>query len=640
MKVKEKKGPKFLTGGGEMGELIRSFDWSQTAIGSPETWPQSLRIAARIILDCPFGMYIAWGDEYIQLYNDGYRPILGASKHPEALGIGARKTFAEIWTTIGPMFGSVMDGTPVGYPDFVLHLDRNGYVEECVFDFSYSPIRLENGEVGGVLVTVIETTEKVNILKKLVETNDQLNFAIEATELGIWEYNPLTGKLVGNARLKEWFGLPNTAEVYLENAIEVIVEKDRRRVEEAIQKVLEFESGGLYDIEYAIKNPKDHFERIVRAKGRAWFDKDHVAYRFNGTLQDITLKEADRRKIEESEKQFRIFADSIQNLAWIADGDGWIYWYNQQWYTYTGTTIEEMQGWGWQKVHHPDHVEKVLTVSKELWKKNEPFELTFPLRRHDGEYCWFLTRAFPVTDASGAIERWIGTNTDITEQKMAEQKKDEFIGIASHEMKTPITTAKGYIELLQLSLIEENETALYASKAKQAIDRLQELVTELLDASKIQNGQLNYNLTTFDFNELVNETIESIRHSSKTHSIQKTGSFSHTITGDRDRLQQVLINLISNGIKYSPEADRVVVNIEELESEIQVSVQDFGVGMATQHLNKIFEKYYRVQEHAANFQGLGIGLYISNTIVERHNGKMWAESEPEKGSTFYFSLQV
>ncbi len=207
MKANQNKIPAFLTGGGHMGEFIRSFDWSKTAVGSPGTWPQSLRIALRIMLDSPFGMYIAWGKEYIQLYNDGYRPILGATKHPQALGISTQKTFAEIWTTIGPMFEGVMQGTPVGFPDFTLQLDRNGFLEECVFDFSYSPIRLEDGEVGGVLVTVIETTEKVKAAKALKEREQELQFAIDATELGTWDLNPATNKFRGNSRLKEWFGL-------------------------------------------------------------------------------------------------------------------------------------------------------------------------------------------------------------------------------------------------------------------------------------------------------------------------------------------------------------------------------------------------------------------------------------------------
>ena len=160
----------FLSGGGEMGELIRAKDWSKTSLGSPDIWPQSLRTMVAVMLENPFGMYIAWGDDYTQLYNDGYRPILGATKHPEALGISTRETFSEIWDTIiGSMFDGVMKGKAVGFPDFMLPLNRNGFVEECYFDFSYSPIRKENGEVGGVLVTVIETTEKKRATDALKE---------------------------------------------------------------------------------------------------------------------------------------------------------------------------------------------------------------------------------------------------------------------------------------------------------------------------------------------------------------------------------------------------------------------------------------------------------------------------------------
>ncbi len=143
-----------------MGELIRAKDWSKTSLGDPSNWPQSLRTMVAMMLENPFGMYIAWGKEYSQLYNDGYRPILGANKHPSALGIGTHQTFSEIWHIIGPMFDGVMKGKAVGFPDFMLRLNRNGFEEECYFDFSYSPIRKDDGEVGGVLVTVIETTEK------------------------------------------------------------------------------------------------------------------------------------------------------------------------------------------------------------------------------------------------------------------------------------------------------------------------------------------------------------------------------------------------------------------------------------------------------------------------------------------------
>jgi PAS domain S-box-containing protein len=167
----------FMQGGGEMGELIRATDWSNTPIGPPESWPAPLRSSVSLMLNNLFPMYIAWGPGYTQLYNDGYRPILGESKHPQAIGLGTQETFPEIWETIGPMFTGVMQGKAVGFPDFRLVLERNGFPEECFFDFCYSPIRYEDGTVGGVLVTVIEITEKHKAYHSLDEANRKLEAA-------------------------------------------------------------------------------------------------------------------------------------------------------------------------------------------------------------------------------------------------------------------------------------------------------------------------------------------------------------------------------------------------------------------------------------------------------------------------------
>ena len=173
-------------------------------------------------------------------------------------------------------------------------------------------------------------------------------------------------------------------------------------------------------------------------------DKDQTIelLRKNREIEDAMTKSEGRLK--RSEEQFRVFADSIQDLAWIADGEGSIYWYNQRWLDYTGLTLEDMKGWGWQKVHHPDHVENIIERSKELWKKVEPFELTFPLRRYDGEYRWFLTRAYPILDVNGNIERWIGTNTDITEQKTFTEELEKKV----EERTEELTARNSFIETL------------------------------------------------------------------------------------------------------------------------------------------------------------------------------------------------
>ncbi len=283
-------------------------------------------------------------------------------------------------------------------------------------------------------------------------------------------------------------------------------------------------------------------------------------------------------------------------------------------------------------------------VDKVKWLYEHPSETSIDeLFYLDGRI--IERHGYSVVGEDGTYYAWSWTFRDITKQR-AEQKKsldqkDEFISIASHEMKTPLTTAKGYLELLPLILNEENQTAsLYVNKANMALERLNSLVTDLLDVSKIQHGKLKYSITTFDFNEMVDEAIEDIQLTAKNHSLEKSGNCSQLITGDKDRLKQVMINLLTNAVKYSPDSEKVIIKVEDQVGNIQVSVQDFGVGMSGHHLDKVFDRYYRVQENAVQFQGLGIGLHLSSTIIQRHEGKMWVENEPGNGSIFYFSLPL
>lgn len=297
----------FLTGGGEMGALIRAKDWSTTPLGDPETWPQSLKTMVSVMLNNPFGMYIAWGKEYIQLYNDAYRPILGSTKHPKALGTGTKESYYEVWDFAGTQFDEVMKGNAISYSDYKMPLNRHGYLETCYFDFAYSPIKLPSGEVGGVLVTIIETTTKRKAEENLQDSKNELEFVIDASQLATFDYESSTNKFSGNARLKDWFGLPPDEHLELHHGTDVIVERDRDRVAKAIRAALEYSSNGIYDVEYTIANPITKKEMIVHAKGRAWFDDDDtIAYRLNGTLEDVTNRVLARKKIEESERSLRL----------------------------------------------------------------------------------------------------------------------------------------------------------------------------------------------------------------------------------------------------------------------------------------------------------------------------------------------
>ena len=297
----------FLRGGGEMITLTRQFNWSQTSLGNPADWPQSLKTTLSIILHSKSPMFLFWGEELICFYNDAYRPSLGNDgKHPGALGQPAKTVWPEIWDFIGPIIDNVLAGGEASWnEDQLLPIFRNNEMEDVYWTFSYSPVNDESGRPAGVFVACAETTEKVLNLRRLESSKDELFFAVESNELGTWDLNPATNLFKGNTRLKNWFGLQPYEDIQLELATSVIKEQDRPAVIAAISNALSFESGGRYDINYSIIHPVTKEERIVRAIGRAWFNDDRIAYRFNGTLQDITLEARAREQLMESERKFR-----------------------------------------------------------------------------------------------------------------------------------------------------------------------------------------------------------------------------------------------------------------------------------------------------------------------------------------------
>ena len=232
---------------------------------------------------------------------------------------------------------------------------------------------------------------------------------------------------------------------------------------------------------------------------------------------------------------------------------------------------------------------------------------------------------------------------DITERKELEQRKDEFISMASHELKTPVTSLKGFLSLLQRRLAtQDDEKALYyLARIDAQVNRLTKLINDLLDISKMQTGQLVYREECFDLNALAQEIVENVQGTTQTHRLLLEGQIQAEAFGDRDRIGQVLINLLNNAIKYSPQADTVLVHVTQDQNQAHVSVQDFGIGIAKEHQHKIFERFYQVTDpEEKTYPGLGIGLYISCKIVKRHGGHLWVESKKGEGATFHVTLPL
>jgi two-component system sensor histidine kinase/response regulator len=229
---------------------------------------------------------------------------------------------------------------------------------------------------------------------------------------------------------------------------------------------------------------------------------------------------------------------------------------------------------------------------------------------------------------------------EIEFRKKAENKKDEFISIASHELKTPLTSVKGYIQLLQRSVEKGDLITVkkHLQKAQVQLNKLNELIAELLDISKIESGKLKFNKKDFLIDDLLISVIEVIKQSNPEIDIIKEGSCSREVFADELRIEQVIINFLTNAIKYSPGTNEIKIIVKVVNDKLYVGVRDYGIGIASDQQKLVFDKFFRVEETAIHFQGLGIGLFISAEIIRRHGGEIGVKSAPEAGSEFYFII--
>lgn len=338
---------------------------------------------------------------------------------------------------------------------------------------------------------------------------------------------------------------------------------------------------------------------------------------------------------------FKIMAENAPVMVWMADVNRNRYYFNKTWLDYRGKTLEEENNDGWIEGIHPDDRERSLEIYHTAFKLRQPYKKEYRLKRKDNKYRWILSQGTPLIK-DNLFYGYIGSCMDINYRVEQEEQKDEFIAIASHELKTPLTSIKIYTQLLHQTLaINENpETTKLVLKMDTQVDRLTWLITEMLDMARVGGNSLQLIKEYFDLNCLIGEVVEDMQTTTNTHKLEKGMDSSRIIWGDKERIRQVLVNLLSNAIKYSPEANRVIIHTRTTKQEITVSIRDFGIGIPENKKDRIFERFFRANDHNNTFPGIGLGLYISSEIIKRQNGKIWYQSEPGKGSEFSFLLPL
>jgi two-component system CheB/CheR fusion protein len=327
-------------------------------------------------------------------------------------------------------------------------------------------------------------------------------------------------------------------------------------------------------------------------------------------------------------------------MIWTADAEGKLDYVNRRWYEYTGYDVEESKNKQHELVH-PDDLESSSAAWQQAVKYNQKYEWKFRFKRtSDGAFRWHYAQAIPFKDEKGNITAWIGTNIDIDDQKKELEKKDEFISVASHELRTPLTSMKGYIQLMEMQQNLPDDTKSYITKANSSLNKLQHLIDELLDASKIKAGKLEFSKAIFNLTDLINQCMENCNYIYPAYNIKKELEEEIFISGNEERLEQVFMNLVNNAVKYSPKNKQIIIRTETDNNCVIVSVIDFGIGMSDADQELIFERFYRASGNKSVTPGLGMGLYISSEIVKEHGGEIKVTSKLGEGSVFSFSLPL
>lgn len=506
------------------------------------------------------------------------------------------------------------------------------------------PYRTFDNRIEGVVATFQDITQLKETQEQLDLQRTQLSLVADAMPVLLAYVDKDRKYQFANASYEKWFGIA-VDKVIGKPIWEVVGEKAYEVARDKIEKVFEGERVA-WDGELSYRHgPSRH----VHVEYIPHFDMQGEVVGFYALIQDISKRYEAEQLLHESEARFRDLADNIAQLAWTCDTLGDVTWYNRRWYEFTGQTFEDAKIRGWANVHHPDHIQRVKDKIAECAENESVWEDTFPLRRHDGVYRWFLSRAVPIRDKEGRVIRWFGTNTDITEQmeleqalKEADRRKDEFLAMLAHELRNPLAPIRSGIDLLMMDPRSPQEPL---EVMEEQVRHLVRLVDDLLDVSRITRGKVELRKENVQLQKVIQKALIAI----EPYGEQKGITFSTDIPdepmwlkADPIRLAQIFENLLINGVKYTESGGHITVGVQRHGNKVHVIFRDNGIGIDPELVPRVFELF---TQSSRSFDrepgGLGIGLTIVKSLVELHRGTVEVKSEGlGQGSEFVVQLPI
>lgn len=616
------------------GQLIREKEYRTKSIVDEAT------VATAVYTGLEMKIELA-NDAMIQLWGKD-RSVIGKTLQeslPELEGQPFFDLLEEVYTT-GKTYHGKEDRV-----DLLI----DGKMQTGYYNFTYKPLRNEKGEIYGILNMAMDVTEQRLARMKTEESERRYQEIIYSSPalIATFEGEDMEVKIANDSMLEAW---GKGKDVIGKPFFSVLPELEGQGFREMLKGV--YESGKPFR---AYEMPVNLVRNGVEEEmffNFVYYPQRDINGNITGIVDiatEVTPQAVLNKKIKESESHFRQMADLMPEKVINTDGAGNVIYFNQHWLNYTGLSSEELKKEDWTSKIHPEDKPVYLEQWEKSLRSGENLDLEIRLLSKDGDYRWHLSRAEAVMDHSGKVKIWIATNTDIQRLKEEEKRKEDFLKMVSHELKTPITSIKGYVQLLLSLLKSAREKKLNSLPVRPSLERidhqitrLTRLISEILDLSRIEENKLELKREVFSINELVAQTVQDISYTSTQHKINVVEECEGVIDADKDRIGQVLINLVNNAIKYSPESREVKVIIHRKEEDrVTVSVLDWGIGIDEENHNQIFKRFFRISEEKEDtYSGFGIGLYLANEIIGRHNGTLEVKSEKGKGSEFSFTLNV
>jgi PAS domain S-box-containing protein len=500
-----------------------------------------------------------------------------------------------------------------------------------------------DGRAVRMIGSMQEITARKAAEEKLRRSEERFRSLVGATTAIVWT-TPASGERAGGQ--PEWGGFTGQTETEYRGWgwTAAVHPDDRAATAAAWARALDERMP--YEVEHRVRRHDGEW-RWMQARAVPVLEADGTVREWVGVHQDVTERRTAEEALARSEEDYRFLADTIPQLVWTTQPDGYHEYYNRRWYEYTGLSYEETKGAGWNAVLHPDDRDRAFARWRRSLETGEPYSIEYRFRRHDWCFRWFLGQALPMRDGDGTIVRWFGTCTDIDDQKRVEEERERavearsrFYAAMSHELRTPINAVLGYNDLILAEVYGPLAGPQRAGleRGQRAARHLLHLVNDVLDLSKLEAGKLEPVWEPVPIGALVRDLFATVTPLAEEHGtdlrLVEAGPSTPIVTDPR-RVQQILLNLISNALKFG--AGRPVeVRCGDRGDEVVVEVVDRGGGIAAGDLKRIFEEF--VQLPNAREGGTGLGLPISKRLAELLGGSLEVESAPGEGSTFRLRL--